>query len=68
VQALATRLTSGSWGGVATAAALNGAADSLPTALGGGAFIPFWPERLTGSLSPLDQFERPFGNPPWPSP
>jgi hypothetical protein len=50
VQALASRVHSGSWGDVATSGALNTAADALPADLGGGAFIPFWPERLTGAM------------------
>lgn len=52
VQALASRVHSGSWGNLATSRALNTAADALPADLGGGAFIPFWPERLTGAMSP----------------
>jgi hypothetical protein len=42
----------GSWGNVATAAQLDSVADALPSALGGGAFIPFWPERLTAAIPP----------------
>ncbi len=53
LQALASRVASGRWANVATAAQLNAAAQSLPTALGGGAFIPFWPDRLTGAISPF---------------
>jgi hypothetical protein len=52
VQALASRVHSGSWGNVATSGALNTVADALPADLGGGAFVPFWPERLTGAMSP----------------
>lgn len=54
VQALVTRVTTGTWGNVATATQLNAAANALPAALNGGAFIPFWPERLTGAISPFD--------------
>lgn len=68
VQALANRVTTGSWSGVTAAAQLNLAADSLPSALGGGAFIPFWPEWLTGALSPLGQFIRPLTGPRWQTP
>jgi hypothetical protein len=53
VQALAHRVAAGSWGNVATAAQLNAAAQSLASELGGGAFVPFWPERLTGARSPF---------------
>jgi hypothetical protein len=53
VQALAHRVATGSWGNVATAAQLNAAAQSLASQLGGGAFVPFWPERLTGARSPF---------------
>lgn len=53
VQAVATRVATGRWGNVATAAQLNDAAKSLPADLGGGAFIPFWPDRLTGAVSPF---------------
>ncbi len=53
VQALATRVTTGRWGDVATATALNAAADALPTSLGGGNFLPFWPDRLTAGISPF---------------
>src|SRR3984957_6140300 len=51
VQALATRVQTGSWGNVATSGALNAAANALPSNLGGGAFIPFWPEKLTGAAA-----------------
>jgi len=54
VQALVTRVTTGTWGNVATATQLNAAANALPADLDGGAFIPFWPERLTGGISPFD--------------
>lgn len=49
VQALATRVQTRSWGNLATSGALNAAADALATDLGGGAFVPFWPEKLTGA-------------------
>jgi hypothetical protein len=52
VQALVTRVRTGSWGSVAQSAKLNAVADSLPSSLGGGAFVPFWPERLTGATPP----------------
>ena len=52
VEALASRVKTGSWGNVATAAQLDSVADALPSALGGGAFIPFWPERLTAAIPP----------------
>jgi hypothetical protein len=52
LQALQTRVATGTWGHVATAASLNAAAGALPSNLGGGNFIPFWPERLTGAISP----------------
>jgi hypothetical protein len=53
VQALVTRVSTNAWGNVATATQLNAAADALPAGLDGGAFIPFWPERLTGAISPF---------------
>lgn len=67
VQALASRVQTGSWGSVTTAASLDSAANALPTSLGGGAFIPFWPERLSGVISPFESFAppgpRPFSAP-----
>ena len=63
VQALGTRVTTGSWGSLATASSLNAAAGSLPASLGGGAFIPFWPNNVTGVVSPYDLFAVPFGAP-----
>jgi len=69
VQALVSRVKTGNWGNVATAAQLNSVADALPTALGGGAFIPFWPERLTASIPPPfgPLFpELPFASTAWP--
>lgn len=50
LQALQTRVSTGSWGSVATATSLDKAASNLPTSLGGGNFIPFWPSRLTGAI------------------
>ncbi len=62
LQALQTRVSTGSWGTVYTAGSLNAAAAALPSNLGGGNFIPFWPERLTGSLPlPGEQFGGGFG-------
>ena len=60
VQALATRVQTGSWGSLASSGALNTAANALPANLGGGAFIPFWPEKLTGA-SPPTRHTRPSG-------
>jgi hypothetical protein len=68
VQTLASRVSTGSWGNATTAAQLNAVANGFPTALGGGAFIPFWPERLTGALSPFDQFIGPLTWLPWQTP
>ncbi len=50
LHALETRVNTGSWGNVATSTSLDAAANALPTSLGGGNFVPFWPERLTGGL------------------
>ena len=58
LQALESRVNSGSWGTVATASSLNAAANALPSGLLGGNFIAFWPNRLTGAL-PLSR--SPFG-------
>ena len=49
LNALESRVSTGSWGTVATAASLNTAADALPAGLGPGNFLPFWPEQLTGA-------------------
>ena len=49
LHALESRVATGAWGSVAQAAALNAVAGALPSPLGGGAFLPFWPERLTGA-------------------
>ncbi|MGD0196969.1 MAG: alpha/beta hydrolase [Solirubrobacteraceae bacterium] len=63
VQALAARVGSGNWGNSTSAASLNAAANALPTNLGGGAFIPFWPSEVTGVSSPFDTFPVQFGEP-----
>jgi hypothetical protein len=52
LKALESRVTTGTWGDVATAGQLNAAAGALPAALGGGNFTPFWPNRLTGAIPP----------------
>jgi len=52
LHALQSRVATGSWGTVATATQLNAAAGALPSSLGGGNFIPFWPSRLTGAIPP----------------
>ncbi len=51
LHALESRVASGSWGTVATASQLNTSANALSSSLGGGNFIPYWPERLTGAPS-----------------
>ncbi|MBV8988016.1 MAG: hypothetical protein JO372_05580 [Solirubrobacterales bacterium] len=53
VQAVASRVATGSWDSVTTATHLNAAAGALTTDLGGGAFLPFWPTKLTGAISPF---------------
>lgn len=58
LHALETRVDTGQWGSVATATSLDAAANAMPPSLGGGDFIPFWPDRLTGALP----FERGFWN------
>ena len=58
LHALESRVASGSWGNAVTASQLNTAAGALPTPLGGGDFIPYWPERLTGAIPPS---ATPFG-------
>lgn len=65
VQALATRVTGGNWGTLTTAASLNAAANAMPPTLGGGSFIPFWPERLTAAIEPLEPFTSPLTGPLW---
>lgn len=49
LHALESRVSTGHWGNVATATRLNEAAAALGSALGGGDFTPFWPNRLTGA-------------------
>jgi hypothetical protein len=53
LKALQTRVSTGSWGTLATPDALNTAASALPSNLGGGSYVPFWPERLTGAIDPM---------------
>jgi hypothetical protein len=53
LHALESRVATGRWGNAATASQLNAAAQALPVNLGGGNFIPFWPDRLTGAIPPL---------------
>jgi hypothetical protein len=50
LHALESRVATGSWGTVATAGALNTAAGALPSTLGAGNVIPFWPNKLTAGL------------------
>ncbi len=52
VQALASRVATGTWGTVSTPSALNTAANALPSALGGGNFVAFWPNKLTAAADP----------------
>jgi hypothetical protein len=54
VQAVQSRLQSGSWGTVAGPDQLQAGAAALN--LGAAAFIPFWPERLSGDNGPFDPF------------
>jgi hypothetical protein len=60
VQALATRVSTDSWGNLTTATQLNNAADALAPSLDGGAFIPFWPEKLTGGYFPVNAWSSPW--------
>ena len=60
LHALESRVATGRWGNGATASRLNAAAQALPVNLGGGNFIPFWPDRLTGVIPP---FPTPSGAP-----
>ena len=53
LHALESRVATGRWDNAATASRLNAGAAALPSALGGGNFIPFWPDRLTGAIPPL---------------
>jgi hypothetical protein len=55
LKALETRVASGTWGNVATATQLNTAANALDPSLGGGNFLPFWPNKLTGAIPPSGQ-------------
>jgi hypothetical protein len=52
LHALESRVATGSWGNMDSATQLNAAAVALPSSLGGGNFIPFWPSRLTGAIPP----------------
>jgi hypothetical protein len=54
VQAVQARLQSGTWGTVAGPDELEARATGL--GLGDAAFIPFWPERLSGDNGPFDPF------------
>jgi hypothetical protein len=54
VHAVQQRLQTGSWGSVAQPGALEASATSLN--LGPAAFIPFWPERLSGYNGPFNPF------------
>jgi hypothetical protein len=54
VQAVQARLQTGSWGTVAGPDQLQARATGL--GLGDAAFIPFWPERLSGDNGPLHPF------------
>jgi hypothetical protein len=54
VQAVQTRLQSGTWGAVAGPDELEARASAL--GIGDAAFIPFWPERLSGDNGPFDPF------------
>lgn len=52
LHALESRVATGRWGNVATADQLNAAAGALPSSLGGGDFIPYWPNKLTAAIPP----------------
>jgi hypothetical protein len=54
VHAVQQRLQTGSWGSVAQPGELEAGATSLN--LGPAAFIPFWPERLSGYNGPFNPF------------
>jgi hypothetical protein len=54
VQALQHRVQTGSWDQVALPSSLETAATALN--LGGAAFTPFWPDRLTGDNGPFNPF------------
>lgn len=63
LHALESRVATGTWGNAVTASQLNTAAGALPSALGGGNFIPFWPDRLTGAIPPSSRrFGAPWSN------
>ncbi len=49
LHALEARVATGRWDAVSTATNLNAAAGAFPPSLGGGDFIPFWPNRLTAA-------------------
>ncbi len=59
LRALQTRVGTGRWDSVATAASLDSAANALPSDLGGGNFVPFWPDKLTGAI-PVSSSAREF--------
>ena len=52
VLAIQHRVDSGRWDSVATPASLEASAQSL--ALGDAAFIPYWPDPLSGDNGPFD--------------
>ena len=57
LKALESRVATGSWGDVATATQLDTAANALTASspnlpLGGGDFLPFWPNKVTGAIPP----------------
>ncbi|MGZ4175735.1 MAG: alpha/beta hydrolase [Solirubrobacteraceae bacterium] len=54
VQAVQHRVSAGSWDSVALPASLQAAATGLN--LGGAAFTPFWPDRLSGDNGPFNPF------------
>jgi hypothetical protein len=54
VHAVQDRLRTGRWGDIATSGALQGRATAL--GLGDAAFLPFWPERLSGENGPYNPF------------
>lgn len=54
-------MQTGSWDSVAQPDQIQASATGLN--LGGAAFIPFWPERLSGDNGPFDPFTE--GSGPW---
>ncbi|MGZ4191743.1 MAG: alpha/beta hydrolase [Solirubrobacteraceae bacterium] len=54
VQAVQHRVSAGSWDSVALPSSLQAAATGLN--LGGAAFTPFWPDRLSGDNGPFNPF------------